>query len=76
MLKSFMTNKLLTGDLVILVSVLFLDAEWMRGCAQVDVMEVSPGSPKSNEHNGHADDGSSEKVFYEEKQLMWNCGYN
>ncbi|KAI8529363.1 hypothetical protein RHMOL_Rhmol12G0219700 [Rhododendron molle] len=24
-------------------------------------MEVSPGSPKSNEHNGHADDGSSEK---------------
>ncbi|KAE9453541.1 hypothetical protein C3L33_14521, partial [Rhododendron williamsianum] len=28
-----------------------------------NVMEVSPGSPKSNEHNGHADDGSSEKAY-------------
>ncbi|XP_058188019.1 probable protein phosphatase 2C 60 isoform X2 [Rhododendron vialii] len=41
-------------------------------------MEVSPGSPKSNEHNGHADDGSSEKepspAFHgpiPEVQLMW-----
>ncbi|XP_058192261.1 probable protein phosphatase 2C 60 [Rhododendron vialii] len=52
---------------------------YLRGCGQSgnrelaifrgnieqasNVMEVSPGSPKSNEHNGHADDGSSEKAY-------------